>query len=38
MRLLPSLAVTNLITHRFPLEDAPAAYALIDSAIPRPSA
>ncbi|MFL5796474.1 MAG: zinc-binding alcohol dehydrogenase [Actinomycetota bacterium] len=34
MRLLPSLSVANLITHRFPLEDAPAAYSLIDRGDP----
>jgi threonine dehydrogenase-like Zn-dependent dehydrogenase len=35
MRLLPSLSVGALITHRFPLEQAPAAYALIDGGDPE---
>jgi threonine dehydrogenase-like Zn-dependent dehydrogenase len=35
MRLVPSMAVDGLITHRFPLEEAPAAYTLIDSGDPK---
>lgn len=34
MRLTPSLNVGALITHRFPLDDAPAAYTLIDAGDP----
>jgi threonine dehydrogenase-like Zn-dependent dehydrogenase len=34
MRLAPSMGVERMITHRFSLEEAPAAYALVDSGDP----